>query len=628
MSDISNNIDVEIDEVYFQIKELILESAKNNEVETCFDQIMDLWIFMNRFRQCDLKKYYDEDIHKIIKSFNKYTYDTSHLLQPKKEFRIAFLMSGFSNTGGASVPHRFILERYPDSKIKFKQYALVTNLAKRSDLDNYEAFEHLNDNLDLSELHIMKPIKSWLERGKFIQQWIYDRNIDFVITDSDPASLYAISSRPALFHGILSQDCYAFTLGPGMGDLTFLVTTDQVFKYKFEDLNSKNNMKIIMLPLHSKEYIENAKPLSRKELNIPEDAVLSATTNIWKCSIGDSEVLLEGIADLIKKFPNYHHIFAGTPRCLRNVEFFLNKNPEIKNNIHYIGIVENIYSLLKCIDFWVNSFPVSGGSDIESAMLGKPSIEFIANRNLNLHGCEFMRTRECDVTSLDEFIELGSRLISDKDYRDDLGNFLKIKIDREFDKNRILKEKLYGAFLSEFERRLKNIPQMNSINLDKTIEYEKHIGLFNSYGQKNWTMNKKKVFLEHCTSKYPERPFAWVKSIEESIINNDNNWFEILCDSFPEFILKDYRIHIMMALAYEQFDKFESAIKHIYEAVELAIYDNTPKYLLARYLIKQGQQKEAEAVLSKINEDAHRILDVKSLLEKSPASMIPLFYNY
>ena len=115
----------------------------------------------------------------------------------------------------------------------------------------------------------------------------------------------------------------------------------------------------------------------------------------------------------------------------------------------------NIYSFLKTIDFWVNSFPTSGGSDIECALVGKPTIELLANRNLNLHGAEFLRSRECDVTSFDEFVALGTRFITDADYRDDLGAFLKQKITREFDKNDIIRDKIYQSFVNDFNAALK-----------------------------------------------------------------------------------------------------------------------------------------------------------------------------
>ena len=186
---------------------------------------------------------------------------------------------------------------------------------------------------------------------------------------------------------------------------------------------------------------------------------------MWKTCFGDGEVLLEGIAKLIRLHPDYHHIFAGTARCLDNIEFFLNKNKDIKNNIHYLGPVRNIFRLLKTVDFWINSFPTSGGSDIESAIVGKPTIELLANRNLNLHGAEFLRSRECDTISLEEFVSLGTRFITDQEYRYDLGLYLKQKIKREFDKETIISEKIYKTFVNAYNKKLKKIEDFNTWTL-------------------------------------------------------------------------------------------------------------------------------------------------------------------
>ena len=119
----------------------------------------------------------------------------------------------------------------------------------------------------------------------------------------------------------MSQDCYTYTIGPGAGDFTFLVTYDQIFKYDLKNKINENNFNVVMLPLHSKDYIQKSKPLNLNKFNIPKDAVISATSNMWKVCFGDNEVLLELIANLARKYPNYHHIFVGTERCLDNLTF-------------------------------------------------------------------------------------------------------------------------------------------------------------------------------------------------------------------------------------------------------------------------------------------------------------------
>ncbi len=614
---IGDEADAEIFRIYRERLDEIRRHAANGEAEACLARTFDLWMFMNRFRNCDLGNYFDEDLHAAIASLNPRRFDTAHLLKPKSEFRIAFIVTNLVDTGGASVPHRFMLERPSDGAVRFRQYVLDSNLRDRTDYEETESYRYLEDNVDLEEFTHVPAGMSWIEKGEFIERWLYEREIDFVVAAPCPATLYAIASRPALIHGILDQNCYCFTLGPGAGDVTFLVTTDQVFKYRFSPPDVERQIKVVMLPLHAGNYIEDAVPLERAAIGVPEDAVVSGSTNLWKTCFGDTEILLEGIAALIRRFPHYHHVFAGTPRCLDNLEFFLNRNPDLRGNIHFIGTVRNIYRFLKAVDFWINSFPTSGGSDIECAMVGKPTIEFLANRNLNLHGAEFLRSRECDVVSLDEFVELGARFITDPAYRDDLGEFLKAKISREFDKERIVADKIYGTFLRAFDEKLGDAPALPGLDLARTMAYEKCIGLYNAHGRRNWDAERRWTWLEVCRAEYPEKPFAWIKAIEEAMRTDDAGRLDGLVAALDGDLLKDLRIHVMLALAFDRFGDTERAIEHALEASGLAIYDETARRVAARLLIKAGRGDEAAALCP----DAG---DIAAL----PADEPPIYYDY
>ena len=128
----------------------------------------------------------------------------------------------------------------------------------------------------------------------------------------------------------------------------------------------------------------------------------------------------------------------------------MNKNKDIEKQIHFIGAVNNIYSLLKKIDFWINSFPTSGGSNIEAALVGIPSIDLTNNRNLNLHSVEFMNSRECSVTNRAQFFKLADKLINNKAYRVNLGKYLKTKISREFDKYDIIDNSIHQFFEEKY----------------------------------------------------------------------------------------------------------------------------------------------------------------------------------
>ncbi len=626
-------LDAQIQAIYEEKKAEALSLSAAGHAEACLAKVFELWMFMNRFRNCDLQVYFDEELHDAIARLNAKRFDTSARLREKSEFRIAFIIGGLNDTGGASIPHRFMLERYPGDDIRFRQFVLVTNLGNSNDYETTETYRYLREKVALDEFSHFPPGLSWLEKGQRLEQWLYEREIDFVYAVPCPATLYALASRPAIIHGVMSQDCYTFALGPGAGDFTFLVTTDQVFKYRFRDAAAGHRMKIVMLPLHSHEYAERAAPLSRTEFGIPDAAVISASTNLWKSCFGDSEILLDGIAALIRKFPRYHHVFAGTPRCLDNLEYFLNKNRDLHDRIHFIGPIKNIYRLINMIDFWVNSFPTSGGSDIECALVGKPTIEILFNRNLNLHGAEFLRSRECDVISLDEFVELGTRLITDPYYREDLGNFLKGKIGREFDKGRIVKERIYDVFVDEFRRRLECRPQMPAWNLhlEDTIAYEKRIALYNAYGREHWALDRRRDRLEAWTLEFPSRPFAWIKSLEEAVLAEDPGWFAETVERLGGDLLRDHRIQVMLALGHDLFGDQERSLDHARRAASLAIYDDIPARVAARLLVKHGRLAEAAAACPAPQGQGSQGVDegnVVDILAGLATDRLPLYYDY
>ena len=81
------------------------------------------------------------------------------------------------------------------------------------------------------------------------------------------------------------------------------------------------------------------------------------------------------------------------------------------------------------------------------AKIGKPSIDIAINRNLDLHPAEFLSSNECTVISLAEFVDLGSRFIEDEEYRNNLGQYLKAKVSREFNKERLVNNRIYKELI-------------------------------------------------------------------------------------------------------------------------------------------------------------------------------------
>ena len=173
--------------------------------------------------------------------------------------------------------------------------------------------------------------------------------------------------------------------------------------------------------------------------------------------------------------------------------------------IHFIGEVKNIYSLLKNIDFFINSFPTSGGSNIEAAYVGKPTIEFIHNRNLTLHPNEFLSSRECIVTNKLEFKKLANRFINDKLYRQNLGEYLQKRVIREYNKNDIIKEQILDAFKDKYEQKLSDGKTNEDYSFQEALDYEKNIAFFNSYLQSRSRVEKQIIFLKQLITKYQKK---------------------------------------------------------------------------------------------------------------------------
>ena len=52
-------------------------------------------------------------------------------IKKKKEYRIAFLVINLNDLGGASIPHRFMLDKFFNGNKK--NYFMITNFFKRSE---------------------------------------------------------------------------------------------------------------------------------------------------------------------------------------------------------------------------------------------------------------------------------------------------------------------------------------------------------------------------------------------------------------------------------------------------------------------------------------------------------------
>ncbi len=208
---------------------------------------------MNKFRNCDLKIYFDNDLHAAIGKLAGSAAVRRHDYRPKREFRIAFLLVGFSDLGGASVPHRFMIRDYAKGGLVVKNYVLVSNFFRRVTSET-EQQAYLERSQNVVEVCLAPAELDHVARGIFIRDWLTRNEIDFVVADGDPSILFALATRPCPLQALLNQDCYTFALGPGAPwfDVTFLVMLEQIFSYAPRLQDGADRLKVVMLPLHPK----------------------------------------------------------------------------------------------------------------------------------------------------------------------------------------------------------------------------------------------------------------------------------------------------------------------------------------------------------------------------------------
>lgn len=620
----TSEVDKEVLSTYQVLKANVLSASSSQDAESCLEHTGKLWMFMNRFRNCDLGIYYDEDVHHAISVLNPPKLDELPDRKKKKEYRLAFIVLGLSDLGGASVPHRFMLPKFEQDGFSVCNYMLATNYFKRPFVEN-ESYRYLMEVIQPEEFEYLPCDLSHVDRAHAIVAWLRRNKIDMVVADTCPSTLYALASKPVPVIATLSQDCYTFALGPGTADITYLVTLDQLFKYNFKFAKPSHVYKVAMLPLHSRNYVEDSVPIPRSELGLPDNAVVSGSSNMWKSFFGDSEILMEQIATLLRMHPNYYHIFIGTSRCCENLDSFLARNQDIRNRVIFAGPIENIYRILKSMDFWVNSFPTSGGTDIEMAILGKPTIETVATRNLDLHPAEFLNSHECTVTSRDEFIEFGSRLITDEAYRRSLGEHLKNNISREFDKELLVSERIYKTLVSRYNQNERQIQNFKN-EVQDVVAYEKRISLYNAYGCFGWPMEKKIEWLKSCIEAAPMRPYGWIRLLELSVSMKDTQLFDETSNEVLKRHKDDHRVQLLISVGMELLHSdWDSALSHARLAVQLSRYDEMPHRHLVSLKMRLGMATDDSLILNHTEEQKRGIKDG---YVADPELILKAYYTY
>ena len=99
--------------------------------------------------------------------------------------------------------------------------------------------------------------------------------IDFCFGPNNPFVSAAVRKNNILVHGVQSQDHHTFSILPNIGDISFFLSNDQIFKYK----SKPKKFLVTGLPQLDKEYLKDSKSQLKKNFKLPKKSVISATTD-------------------------------------------------------------------------------------------------------------------------------------------------------------------------------------------------------------------------------------------------------------------------------------------------------------------------------------------------------------
>lgn len=429
-------------------------NEKNEEL--FLNSIDEYWAYLNQFRNLGIKKYDDTKLETLVKSFYKSKKPKLLNYKEKRNYNVGVILVNRNDTGGLSE-----FKRFYSNKISFKKkFFLCKTLVLHEDIKFYKKTLHFQSGQkSLKKNFFVKSIKDLnnIEKKKIVKEWLKKNKIDFCISCHNPFSIAAMETSKLISYGTISQDHHCFLPFPNIGNTSFFLCNDQIFKYQ----TKPKNFLVLGLAKFPKKIISRSIPFKKSSFGLKSKDIISATTNLEKCLIAKNTVFLDLIAQLCRKNENYKHLFIGTERCKGFLDSYLKKNKDLINKIIYIGIVPDIFKILKIIDFYINSFPISGGTSVEAAMIGKPSVDFIWHRDLSIHPVQFPINANTSVYNEQDFIDICSKLIQSKKFR-----ALQGKISRNVVKNFPDNEQTFREICKNFL----NTHNSNHVNISKKIE--------------------------------------------------------------------------------------------------------------------------------------------------------------
>ena len=178
-----------------------------------------------------------------------------------------------------------------------------------------------------------------------------------------------------------------------------------------------------------------------------------------------------------------------------------------------------------------------------------------------------------------------------------------------------------------YQKRLNKDLKMPTLNLKTTLDYEKRISLYNSYGLKNWTEEKKESWLKQCTVCYPKKSFAWIKLLENAIINEKQDKFKLIEAELAKNNIFDYRINIYLSIGNFVFKEPIKSLEIILKIIELVDEDEIPLKIALIIFLKLDKHEKALEILKRKNKHIN-INKIEELNDINLKSLLPLYYDY
>ena len=141
---------------------------------------------------------------------------------------------------------------------------------------------------------------------------------------------------------------------------------------------------------------------------------------------------LEALTEILQRSPSHLHLFSGEGD-LRAARSHLHAR-QVLSQVRFLGAQADRACFFPLIDFYVASFPQSSAHFVLDAMgAGKPVV--VLGHPPDSHSnpaAELVEIEELVASTQGEFVDIATEVIRDEDYRDALGQAVRMRFQREF----------------------------------------------------------------------------------------------------------------------------------------------------------------------------------------------------